>query len=199
MANFAKAQKIVGLNEGGYQDNPTDEGNFYNGVLIGTNWGISAPTLASYLNRMPTRADMQNLAKSEAESILQMFYWSKNNFDLLSNQSVATMIYDGVVNHGSNGMRFLMEKALRHMGKNLPYYQVFTIQGIKTLNSVNQKTLFYAIKQARTEKYKSSPKKQFLKGWLARLDRIKFYQPPTGGALALAMSIAGLGLFLIAL
>ena len=115
MANFGKAQKIVGINEGGYQCDPRDDGNYYNGNLIGTNWGIAAPTLASYIGRTPTKTEMMNLPKETATSILQINYWAKNNFDLINNQSVATLIYDGCVNHGTNGMRFLIEKALRSL------------------------------------------------------------------------------------
>jgi lysozyme family protein len=31
MATFRKSQQIVGLNEGGYQDDPRDSGNYYHG------------------------------------------------------------------------------------------------------------------------------------------------------------------------
>lgn len=101
MASFRKAQKIVGLIEGGYQDDPRDTGNYYQGKLIGTNWGISAPTLASYLGRTPTKSEMINLSRSTAEQILKVNYWFKNHFDRLKNQSLATLIYDGTVNHGA--------------------------------------------------------------------------------------------------
>lgn len=198
MANFAKAQKIVGLNEGGYQNNPSDEGNYYMGQLIGTNWGISAPTLASYLGHTPTKTEMVNLSRTVAESILKTFYWNKNNFDLLGNQSIATLIYDGVVNHGTNGMRFLMEKALRILNNPLAYHEVFTIKGLKLLNSLNQRNLFNAVKQARADKYRSSTKKQFINGWLKRLDRIKYYDNNSfSGIWPVAMCIAGIGIFLL--
>ncbi|MFN6077436.1 MAG: glycosyl hydrolase 108 family protein [Fluviicola sp.] len=93
--------------------------------MVGTNWGISAPTLAGYLGRTPSVMEMKNLSKSTAEKILKRNYWNKNNFDKLINQSVATLIYDGAVNHGTNSMRLLMEKALRYLGVEISYYEVF--------------------------------------------------------------------------
>lgn len=176
MATFEKAQLIVGKSEGGYQNNPSDTGNYYNGNLIGTNWGISAPTLAGYLGRTPSVMEMKNLSKTTAEKILKRNYWDKNNFDKLINQSVATLIYDGAVNHGTNSMRHLMEKALRYLCVEISYYEVFTLKGIERLNRINQKKLFDMIKSVRADKYKSLAQKQFLNGWLKRLDKIQYYK-----------------------
>lgn len=175
MAEFEKAQYIVGLNEGGYQIDPRDSGNYYNGELIGTNWGISAPTLATFLGRTPTREEMQGLSRKTAEQILKNRYWLKNHLHLLKNQSVATLIYDGVVNHGTNGMRFLVNKAIKRIGGSFNYYSLFTEKGIKYLNNLNPKKLFYAIKKARADKYRSSSQIHYIKGWLNRLERIKYY------------------------
>jgi lysozyme family protein len=174
MASFEKSQFIVGINEGGYQNTPTDLGNYFKGQLIGTNWGISAPALASYMGKTPSVSDMKSLTKATAEQILKNTYWLKNHFDRIKNQSVATLIYDGVVNHGTNGMRLLMENALRRIGVEVEYHKVFTIQGIEILNRLNQKKLFESVKTVRIAKYKSLSKQEFLNGWLNRLDRIQY-------------------------
>lgn len=174
MAVFKEAQKLVGLAEGGYQADPRDTGNYYKGQLIGTNWGISAPVLAKYLGRTPSVEDMKRLTRATAEEILKINYWLKNNFDKLKNQSIANLLYDGAVNHGSNGMRFLVEKGLRVMKKPMSYYKVFTVGGIEYLNSLNQRKLFESIKNARKLKYQASKQKHFIKGWLRRLNRIIF-------------------------
>lgn len=199
MANFEKSQKIVGINEGGYQDDPRDTGNYYMGNLIGTNWGISAATLGGFLGRIPSKAEMVNLSRNTAEQILKANYWTKNNFDALQNQSVATLIYDGAVHHGTNEMRFLMEKALNILKRPMSYYEVFTAQGIKLLNRLNQKELFSIIKSVRTEKYKQSSKKQYINGWLNRLARIKYYADNSFGGIwpYTAMLVAGIGILLI--
>ncbi len=201
MASFEKSQKIVGINEGGYQRDPDDKGNWYNGILIGTNWGIAAPTLARFLGRIPSAAEMKALSRATAESILKRNYWETNHFDKLYNQSVATLLYDGAVNHGIGGMRLLTEKALKRLKKPFFKGKVFTAQGIDHLNTINQKTLFDTIKQVRAESYKASPQKKYLKGWLNRLDRIK-YVPDDRALNALfilgwLLLLSGVGLFLV--
>lgn len=201
MATFEKSQKIVGLIEGGYQNDPYDDGNWYMGVLIGTNWGISAPTLAGFLGRIPTVAEMKNLSRATAELILKRNYWEKNNFDKLKNQSVATILYDGAVNHGVGGMRILAEKALSKLKHPLIYYKVFTIEGINLMNKLNQKDLFDTIKEVRANRYKASPKKKSINSWLNRLGRIQ-YSPESGSSnlfLYSALLLVGLGLFFIGL
>lgn len=201
MASFENAQKIVGINEGGYQKDPDDKGNWYKGILIGTNWGIAAPTLARFLGRIPSSAEMKTLSRVTAELILKRNYWETNHFDNLENQSVATLLYDGAVNHGVGGMRLLTEKALKRLKK--PFYKgkVFTAQGIDHLNSLNQKVLFETLKQVRSESYKASPQKKYLKGWLKRLERIK-YVPENRASnllfvLGIILLISGMGLFFI--
>lgn len=201
MAEFKQAQQIVGINEGGYQNDPRDDGNYYKGKLIGTNWGISAPTLAQYLGKVPSVADMKNLSRKTAEEILRIHYWLANHLDRLSNQSVANLIYDGVVNQGVGGTRVLIEKAVRTIGGSLIYYKVFTYEGIKYLNRLNQKRLFDSVKNVRANKYKSSKKTYFIKSWLSRLDRFKYYANNTMSALwpfaAAFMGVLGLILILL--
>lgn len=197
MAVFEKAQALVGLSEGGYQNDPRDSGNFYNGQLIGTNWGIAASTLAKYLGRTTSVEDMKNLSRKTAEQILKTNYWDKNNLGKIKNQSVANLLYDGVVNHGSNGMRMLASKALSAMKKPIAYYQIFTTEGIKHLNRQNQKRLFFSLKKARADKYRSLNKPHYLKGWLNRLDRIQYYGDNTLSALWPVIPILCIGLILI--
>lgn len=201
MATFEKSQIIVGINEGGYQNNPTDTGNYFKGQLIGTNWGISAPALASYMGKTPTVSDMKSLTRATAQQILKNVFWLKNHFDRLKNQSVATLIYDGVVNHGTNGMRLLMENALRRIGVDVEYHKVFTLQGIELLNRLNQKKLFDSVKAVRAAKYRSLSRTEFLKGWLARLDRIQYIGDNNFMDIwpFTLLFIAGIGMFVIAL
>lgn len=174
MAVFKDAQQLVGLAEGGYQKDPRDRGNYYQGKLIGTNWGISAPVLAEYLRRPPTVEDMKSLKRVTAEEILKINFWLKNNLDKIKNQSVANLLYDGVVNQGANGTRFLVEKALRYLKKPLSYYKVFTEMGIDFLNSMNQEKLFDKIKEVRLEKYRKSKDHFAFRSWVNRLKKIVY-------------------------
>ncbi len=201
MALFEKSQKIVGLNEGGYQKDPRDKGNWYKGKLIGTNWGISAPVLAKFLGRTPTVEDMKKLPRLTAEQILKLNYWEVNHFGKLDNQSVATLLYDGAVNHGVGGMRSLAEKALVRLNHSVIKGKVFAIQGIELLNKLNQKELFSTLKAVRTERYKASAQKEYITSWLNRLKRIQ-YTPDSGSSnvvLGVLLFLLGFGLFFIGL
>ncbi|GAN83855.1 hypothetical protein NO263_03840 [Gluconacetobacter entanii] len=67
--------------EGGYQKNPADPGNWTGGaigqgILIGTNMGISAPCLRGWLNRVPTEADMRGLTESMFSQIYADLFWT---------------------------------------------------------------------------------------------------------------------------
>lgn len=69
--------------EGGYSTDKDDAGNYYNGKFIGTNHGISAPTLAKKLGREPTVEEMKDLTKSEAKQIAGEEYYDRFSIDLL--------------------------------------------------------------------------------------------------------------------
>ena|SRR3990172_2008728 len=96
MANFDIAQGLVKISEGGFQKNPNDNGNWTRGkkgvgVLIGTNWGISAPTLGRYYGRVATEAEMRNLSYETAYEIYKKYYWGIIKGDLINNQKGALM------------------------------------------------------------------------------------------------------------
>ena len=66
--------------EGGYQARPNDRGNWFDGRLIGTNRGISAPTLAAWMGQdraeSLTAEDMRALSEGDARAIYAAHYWN---------------------------------------------------------------------------------------------------------------------------
>jgi lysozyme family protein len=134
MANFDKAHTYIVKEEGGYQELPNDTGNYSDGILIGTNYGISADTLKSYLGRTPSRDEMKNLSFDDAVIIYIQNYWNKILGDKIKNQSVALIIYDGSVNHGRGAMRTVVGNAMRNLNSDISNDYVFTEAGIKKLN-----------------------------------------------------------------
>lgn len=105
MASFEIAHKITMKNEGGYTSNPDDNGNWtggkkYSGTLIGTNWGISAPMLCKFLNRIATVDEMRNLSKDTARLIYKRNFWDVMRGDEWNNQENANNVYDMCVNTG---------------------------------------------------------------------------------------------------
>lgn len=77
--------------EGGYSAEPADKGNWANGELRGTKFGISA---AAY----PT-LDIKNLTVAEAKQIYWRDYWSKIQGEALP-PVVAFVVFDSAVNSG---------------------------------------------------------------------------------------------------
>ena len=69
--------------EGGYSTDKGDTGNYYNGIFVGTNHGISAPVLAEKLGRAPTVKDMKSLTVDEASEIAAEKYIDRFNIEEL--------------------------------------------------------------------------------------------------------------------
>lgn len=178
MAVFKQAQKLVGFADCGYQVDVGMDNNYYDGKLIGTNWGITPPVLAGYIGRSPLVEDMRSLSRTTAEEILRVKYWLKNNLNKLKNQSVANLIYDSAIEHGCTATRVVVEKALSRMGNPLDSYKVFTDVGIEFLNNLQPRKLFKAIMYQREVAYKYSEEHQTSSSWKDRLKRIVYICTP---------------------
>ena len=94
--------------EAGYQTNTKDSGNFYEGKLVGTNFGISARTLAEYLGRTPTSEDMQNLTKEEAKKIYKTNYYDRYKIDQLP-EDLKEVAMHSVVMSGNKGIKDIQQ------------------------------------------------------------------------------------------
>lgn len=188
MANFLDAHVYVAESEGGFQQMTNDSGNYVDGVLIGTNYGISAPTLQSYLGRTPTMEDMKNLTYQQAVSIYIEMYWNKIFGNEIKNQSVALLVYDGSVNQGRGAMRTIVGEAMRSMGSYVTNSDVFTNEGINQLNSLDQKKLFFKIYNGRKLRYEGG-QQAFIQGHLNRLSGIKFFKNKPSVNLAIIFGV----------
>jgi lysozyme family protein len=187
MASFVDAHKKVGKSEGGYTNNPKDNGNWVDGKLIGTNYGISAPILKAYLGRSITIEDMKNLSPKTASTIYKVNYWDKIDGDKLKNQSVALIIYDASVNHGLYATKSMVKKALAKQNATLTNFDA------KVINKVNQKTLFDDIYKERANRY-ANGNPAFREGWMRRLEEIKYAGGFTSKkAMFLALGVIVLG------
>jgi lysozyme family protein len=96
MAKFDEADVILSKNEGGYSTDKNDTGNYYQGIFVGTKYGISAPTLAIWLRRPLTTNDvykMKNLTFDEARIIKKVLFWDRIKGDLFKDQKTANMVF----------------------------------------------------------------------------------------------------------
>jgi len=183
-SSFEVAQTGVKQVESGYSDDRGDSGNYvyipgYGKRFVGTNHGISAPTLAEYLGRPPKREDMEKLDYETALSIFKQRFWDAQNLGELCDQSIANIIYDGSVNQGVSRLKNIVKNACLKLEQPLKG-ETFSPENIKKINSLNQKQLFDTIKSERANAYRNAATwKRHGRGWMKRLDSIT-YQPPIG-------------------
>lgn len=191
MASFNNFIPTLSLNEGGYQDIPTDKGN-YNSLneLIGTNHGISAPTLETYLGYVPTSFDMQNLSFETANTIFKTMFWDEMQGDSINDQAVAEILIDQGINSNPKTATKMMQRVLnQYFSKNLVVDGILGPNTLNAINSVNSKELFVRYSKAREYYYRSlSQFSIFGHSWLNRIktiaNKFKIYITTSNNGLA---------------
>lgn len=199
MSLFNLAYPTVLKLEGGYQNSSNDRGNFNSkGVLIGTNHGISAPTLEKYLGRTPTVLDMKNLTKSVALNIYRKYYWDSYSLSFIDNQKLATHIFDLFVNHSYKGAVQIIQKAIVNLKPNsISDFGYFGKITIRLLNELNFDLITNEIIKERKIYYQSLNNSTFINGWLARAESFRNLVTESSTPIAVAStSLATLGFFL---
>jgi len=173
--------KVIDLNkeldailiaEGGYQNDKDDSGNYVNGVLIGTNRGVTPAALAKHRGvkvSSITVEDIKNVTEQEARDIFKEEYFYKPKIDKLP-MDLQASVFDMQINSGSNAIKILQK---------LVGTKQDGIIGPKTLKALEDNPVSvneYA--DARIEYYnkvvtKSPEKKKFLSGWTSRANSYK--------------------------
>ena len=184
MANFKEfVEQTLNL-EGGYQKHANDAGNYNSlGELIGTNYGISAPTLERYFGYPPTAEDIENLSQQTAIAIYKRYYWNNHRLEEFNSQLLANIVGDGIVHHGpgsasKNGGVRLLQEVLNELGESLwmdGKLGSFTLAAVNRQAAKREDIVYNKYRQKRKEYYyqivESDPSKHvFLEGWLDRLD-----------------------------
>ena len=192
MADFATAIKLVDKNEGGFQDDPKDKGNYYpqdiaKGKLIGTNHGITPTTYKQAFGHVPTVDEMKSLSQNAANAIYKQLYWKKINGDNLKDQQVANIMLDSAVNEGE-GTSINFAKKIVGLKQNA----VMDADTTTKVNSHNSKNFFNDFKELRAAHYKALGG-AFYAGWMKRLNTFSYI----GGGISIALVITiGIILFI---
>ena len=153
---FEEAIKHVLSSEGGYTTDPNDVGNWSDGQLKGTKFGISA--------RAYPNIDIKNLTREEAIEIYRRDYWNKYDISSLP-VKIRLHFFDVCVNSGYTRAVKLLQQVLK--------VSVDGVLGKQTKSKLDQVTVEkYA--QARSDFYVSlainkTTNLTFLKGWLRRV------------------------------
>lgn len=173
MANVDKIIPHIIKWEGGskYTNDPLDRGG-------ATKYGITLNTLISnhYDINKDGKVDVNDvkaLQLDDFKKILKLNYWDKWKADEIKNQSVANLIVDWLWGSGVNGIKIPQ----RLLG--VPADGIVGMKTINALNSANQRNIYNKVWQARKEFYynivsKNPSQKKWLKGWVNRLNDLKF-------------------------
>ena len=158
---FEKAFAYVIQNEGGYVFDKNDSGGE-------TKFGITKRSYPSL--------NIKDLTLEDAKKIYYRDFWQKGKFEEISDDLIATQLFDLSVNLGIRPAVIVLQRALRSVGKTV---QEDGLMGpetlLATLNS-DTRCLLAAIKSEAAGYYrqiaaKNPSKQKFLKGWLNRVYR----------------------------
>lgn len=148
--NFNDCLNRLLKDEGGYTNDPNDNGG-------PTNFGVTIIDVRKYVKKDATTQDVRNLTVDQAKGIYQSKYWNALGCDSLTS-GVDYTCFDYGVNSGLGRPR----KALQRFK---------SLKGVDLINAINnERTAFLqalAASQAHDQK--------FLKGWLARVERVRSY------------------------
>lgn len=176
MADFNISQGFVHKAEGGFQIDPRDRGNWTGGkigegVLAGTNFGISAAFLSGYWDKPVTQKDMEKLTYEQALEIYRTKFWDSLRLDNIIDQELATLIYDCAVNQGVGTAREAMKYSIRHGGGAILHKVITSKELVDKINKLNPIVIHGLIWNYRKDKYPENS--VFYKGWMKRLDKLR--------------------------
>lgn len=164
MADFAKAIEYVLKNEGGYVDDPNDNGG-------ATNLGITQGTLSLWRKKEVTKDDVLHLTEEEAKNIYKSFYWDKLHCGELISQELATVLFDAGVNFGVASAAKKLQRVLKVKDDG-----IIGPVTLGKINSSNPKELIKGfIKEAQNGYVgivlNKPSQLAFLHGWISRTHR----------------------------
>jgi len=164
---------VILSHEGGYQSNPSDPGNYYEGELVGTKYGIAAPTLAAFRGTDISMSDMKNLSKGEAKQIYESRYYNVGGYDHYKNESIALLVFDAHVNQGRGATIQILNRAYQKLMQDTFPESAMSKEGIAKLNSIPEKKFFESVYQQRKARYDTG-NPAFREGWNKRLSTFTF-------------------------
>lgn len=201
MANFEPIFEKLMKKEGGFQNKSSDVGNYCNGKLIGTKYGISATGFQGYFKRCPTDEEMRNLDLATAKKIWKSGYWDAIQGDKLNNISIAELILDGV-GGGKNGWLHTRQAINKSYGKQVvpeSYTMKLSNSEVDLINKLDAKLYFQNLYDIRYNYFiNHSQYAIYGADWISRLkgvyasftNTVSKYKVPILGIALLAIGVS---------
>lgn len=172
---FAKISPIILKHEGGYVNDPDDNGGETNmGITLAT-WKLFS---FSDLGIQPTSQTLKKMTKEQAEVIYYNHYWQSRGFCKLENTKVALMIYDWTIT-SRWAIREVRTLINSEYDSRLQISNAMDDSMVHCINSINdQNSFLHHLANVRKNYYRSlavtngipNTQIKFLNGWLGRVD-----------------------------
>ena len=166
MADFSKLVPFILQWEGGFVNDPLDKGG-------ATNKGVTIATFRQFYGANATVEQLKNISIAEWNNIFKSGYWNRWRADEIRSQSLANILVDWLWLSGSpaikNPQRLLGVVPDGAVGQ----------KTIAALNAADARKLFDDIKAARVQYIndiiaRTPTNERFRKGWMNRLNALKF-------------------------
>lgn len=150
--------------EGGFQDDPSDPGNFVQGKNKGTKYGISA--------RQYPELDIQSLTEEEARKIYHRDYWKAPKIDLIPSEMLAIKVFDMAVNMGPGQAIKLLQRSIQACGSMVDVDGIIGGQTTGEIAKIPEQRLMAAYRATCRMYYEciadKNDRNKFLRGWVIR-------------------------------
>lgn len=189
MADFNEAHRFTAKWEGGISDHPADSGGYtaygvcwaflndlYNtasGRKFLAGMGIAGPITRQLMTK--------KIDREAAARIFRFHFWDGQKIGELESQSLATVWYDLIVNHGIGGGGRMLQQALNNVMKSgLAVDGVIGPKSRAALKTASGKACALEAVRVRENFFrnlaaKKPSQKVFLKGWLNRAADLRDY------------------------
>lgn len=164
-STLATALQFTLKEEGGYVDNPADHGG-------ATNHGVTQATYDAWRDsQKQPHQGVLSISDAEVQGIYNLMYWAPAHCDRLS-AALSICQFDWCVNHGAKGATVTLQQAL-----NVTADGAYGPGTAAALATQDQGTFWQSYNSLRRNWYRAwaqahPDQVQFLKGWLARVDRL---------------------------
>jgi lysozyme family protein len=192
MANFKQAYDETMGHEGGYVNDPADVGGeTYKGIArkYHPSWeGWSIIDSLKGNSEFPKLLDRHSQLQRMVEKFYKQFYWDVNLLDHITNQNIATEMFDTGVNMGIGRAAKFLQQSCNYLNRNGKLFPDLVVDGkigkksldaLNVLLSNNEAVFVYKILNLLQGNHyleymtKSPTQERFARGWLKRVDFIK--------------------------
>lgn len=171
MADFTLAFQKTLKHEGGYQNDPLDHGNWYEGVNYGTKYGVTMADCVAYLQADPNdHSFVKNLTPDQAATCYKAGYW-KDLYSQIASQPLAEKLFDmGVLFGVGTAVKLLqisMESEI-----NIVSDGVFGPQTLADANQYGDPSAYRTVllNHCMDVVNRNPSDAEFLNGWITRIN-----------------------------